>query len=625
MSTSPWPLLADAFRDFRRSWPQLVLTDLLARILAVIIIAPAVGLLGKLFLWRTATGVVTDEAIVSFLLHPFGMVALVVMAAVSLGVLFAETGQLMVIGFGAVEDRRVTWLDALIYAYRRAVDLVHLAGAAVVRLLLISVPFLAVGGGIYWLLVRTYDINYYLTRKPPAFTAAVIAAGILLAVFALIVASKIAAWLLALPMVLFEGQGGPQALKTSAQSIGAHRRKLTLWLLCWLAITALLSAAVTAFVGWLGGLTVSHDGSNITVLLIGLSVVIIVTGLANLAVSVFTTALFPLLVVRLYRSMAGPGELRPEISKPGSLGDRASFKVPGKIVLAAGIAAAVVAVVGVSVLADEPDWEDPAQIIAHRGGAAVAPENTVAAFERGIADGADWLELDVQEDADGVIVVEHDRDFMRAAGVKLEVWQATTEDLTDLDIGSSFAPEFSDQRVPTLREILELTKGKAGVFIELKYYGHDVSLEQKVVDLVEETGMADHIVIMSLNYDGVRKTAALRPDWTYGLLNAVAIGDLTRRDVNFLALTANATTVPMIRRSHKRGMKIYAWTIDDPVQMWVMMSRGVDGIITDRVELANHIKDLRADVTPVGRFIIWIAGEVGLLRGMDAASSEEDA
>jgi glycerophosphoryl diester phosphodiesterase len=625
LSTSPWPLLADAFRDFRRTWPQLVLTDLLARILAVVIIAPAVGLLGKLFLWRTATGVVTDEAIVSFLLHPFGMVALVVMAAVSLGVLFAETGQLMVIGFGAVEDRRVTWLDALIYAYRRAVDLVHLAGAAVVRLLLISVPFLATGGGIYWLLVRTYDINYYLTRKPPAFMAAVIVAGLLLAVFALIVVSKIAAWLLALPMVLFEGKGGPQALKTSAQSIGAHRRKLTLWLLCWLAITALLSAAVTGFVGWLGGLTVSHDGSNITVLLIGLSVVIIVTGLANLAISVFTTALFPLLVVRLYRSMAGPGELRPEISKPGSLGDRASFKVPGKIVLAAGIAAAVVAVVGVSVLADEPDWEDPAQIIAHRGGAAVAPENTVAAFERGIADGADWLELDVQEDADGVIVVEHDRDFMRAAGVKLEVWQATKEDLTDLDIGSSFAPEFSDQRVPTLREVLELAKGKAGVFIELKYYGHDVSLEQKVVDLVEETGMADHIVIMSLNYDGVRKIAALRPDWTYGLLNAVAIGDLTRLDVNFLALTANATTVPMIRRSHKRGMKIYAWTIDDPVQMWVMMSRGVDGIITDRVELANHIKDLRADVTPVGRFIIWIAGEVGLLRGMDAASSEEDA
>ncbi len=145
--------MKESLRDFRRTWPQLVLTDILARALAVLIIAPLVGLLGKLFLWRTATGVVTDEAIVSFLLHPFGMVALVVTGAVSLGVLFAETGQLMVIAFGAVEDRRVTWLEALNYAYRRVAALVHLAGEAFVRLLLISVPFLAAVGGIYWMLV----------------------------------------------------------------------------------------------------------------------------------------------------------------------------------------------------------------------------------------------------------------------------------------------------------------------------------------------------------------------------------------------------------------------------------------------------------------------------------------
>jgi glycerophosphoryl diester phosphodiesterase len=358
---------------------------------------------------------------------------------------------------------------------------------------------------------------------------------------------------------------------------------------------------------------------------VGLGAVIIVSGLANLAVSVFTTVFFALLVVRLYRSMAGPGKLQPEIAPAGSLGARASFRVPGKTILAAAAAALVIAVVGASMAVDDPEWEDPTQIIAHRGGAAVAPENTMAAFERGIADGADWLELDVQENADGTVIVEHDRDFMRAAGAKLQVWQATNDDLTGFDIGSSFAPVFSNQRVPTLRQILELAKGKVGVFIELKYYGHDVTLEQKVVDLVEETGMTDQIVIMSLNYDGVRKTAALRPNWTYGLLNAVAIGDLTRLDVNFLALTANATTVPMIRRIHRRGMQTYPWTINDPVQMWVMMSRGADGIITDRVALANHVKKLRAEVTPLGRFIVWIAGEVGLLRGMDETSSEENA
>jgi glycerophosphoryl diester phosphodiesterase len=249
----------------------------------------------------------------------------------------------------------------------------------------------------------------------------------------------------------------------------------------------------------------------------------------------------------------------------------------------------------------------------------------MAAFERAIADGADWIELDVQENADGVVIVQHDSDFMRAAGVPLEVWRATAEDLADLDIGSSFAPEYSNQRVPTLREILELAKGKIGVVIELKYYGHNINLEQKVIDLVEETGMTSDIVIMSLDYDGIRRTAALRPDWTYGLLNAVAIGDLTNLDVDFLALTGKSTTASMVRHAHRNDMMIYPWTVNDPVQMWVMMGRGTDAIITDRVALANRIKEIRSDVTPVGRLIIGIAGELGILRGVKETSTVDDA
>jgi len=92
-------------------------------------------------------------------------------------------------------------------------------------------------------------------------------------------------------------------------------------------------------ISWLGGPTVSHTGSNLAVLVVGLGAVIIISGLAILAVSIFTTVMFPLLVVRLYRSSAGPGELRPEIASIGSLGQRAALRVPGKIIIAVGMAA----------------------------------------------------------------------------------------------------------------------------------------------------------------------------------------------------------------------------------------------------------------------------------------------
>jgi glycerophosphoryl diester phosphodiesterase len=72
-------------------------------------------------------------------------------------------------------------------------------------------------------------------------------------------------------------------------------------------------------------------------------------------------------------------------------------------------------------------------------------------------------------------------------------------------------------------------------------------------------------------------------------------------------------------------MKVYAWTVDDPVQMSVMMSRGVDGIITDQVARARQVQDFREKLTPLGRFVLWMAGESGLLRGMEKSSVRDDA
>jgi glycerophosphoryl diester phosphodiesterase len=137
--------------------------------------------------------------------------------------------------------------------------------------------------------------------------------------------------------------------------------------------------------------------------------------------------------------------------------------------------------------------------------------------------------------------------------------------------------------------------------------------------------MSRDIVVMSLKYDGVQKTAAMRPDWTYGLLNTVSLGDLTRLKVDFLALNASAATYSMIRRAHRQGIKVHVWTVDDPVQMSVMMSRGVDGLITDDPATARRVQEIRAELTPFGRLLVWIAGEAGLLDGLEESSTPDDA
>ena len=93
--------------------------------------------------------------------------------------------------------------------------------------------------------------------------------------------------------------------------------------------------------------------------------------------------------------------------------------------------------------------------------------------------------------------------------------------------------------MPTLEEVLAAVRGRSRLVIELKYYGHDQQLEQRVVDIVESMDMADQVAIMSLKLSGIQKLQAIRPDWPAGLLAATAVGDLSRLDVDYLAVNQN--------------------------------------------------------------------------------------
>jgi glycerophosphoryl diester phosphodiesterase len=613
-----------ALGDFRRTWPQLLLADLLARAFVVVVATPVIGLTLKLFLMRTETGVLSDADILGFLLHPLGLFALLLVLAIACVVLFFEVSQLMVIGFGAVENRRLTYLDGARYVFRFVVPLIELARIAVLRLLLLSAPFLAAVGGVYLLMLGEHDINFYLTDKPPEFWRAVALAGLILLVWAIVLFRQFATWLFALPMVLFDGRGGKDALNSSRDSTAGKHWKIAGLLACWILAVFLLGTLASYVVGRIGW-ALSLVSKNMAWLAFALGLVLFTSALVNLAVSIFGTSVFPLVVVRLYRSIAGPGRLTPEIAPAGSLGPKPTGWLPNKKVLLGGAVIVLFTVAGVLFFGDKIEEDDHAVVIAHRGASHAAPENTMASFEQAIEEHADWIELDVQENADGVVVVQHDSDFMKQARVPLKTWEATNEQLRDLDIGSWFAPEFADQRVTTLREVLELAKGKLGVFIELKYYGHTTALESKVVEIVEATEMQSSIVIMSLNQAGLLKAKALRPDWTYGLLTTVNVGDPTKLGLDFLAVNGAAAKPSLIRKAHARGMQLYVWTVNDPVQMSVMMSRGVDGLITDNPALVRRVQEIRAGLTPLGRMVVWVAGEAGLLKGWEPPSSEEDA
>jgi glycerophosphoryl diester phosphodiesterase len=338
---------------------------------------------------------------------------------------------------------------------------------------------------------------------------------------------------------------------------------------------------------------------SVTLLLLFVAGLAIVGTVLALAVGIFNFSLFAILIMRMY---LGVDKAQPDSSiLTRYLGEIRRFSGREmKVAVAVGLLLAVgAALVGLLVNRNQR----PVMIIAHRGSSWVAPENTLAAFRLAADERADFVELDVQETSDGQVIVAHDSDLMKVANNPTKIWEGSAETLRAVDIGSYKDPRFSSERVPTLAEALDVCKGRCKVVVELKSYGHNDQLEQRVVDIVEAAGMQDDCVFMSLDHGMARKMKELRPSWRVGVLVAKSIGDLTQLNADFLAVEARMATRRFVRQAHNAGQDVYIWTVNDPAWMLVALSRGVDGLITDKPDQARNVVEVRARMSSVQRFL----------------------
>jgi glycerophosphoryl diester phosphodiesterase len=602
-----------AVGDFLRAWPRLLATDVVYKIIAFVLLTPLVSLTLKLFMASKGATVLADQDILFFVLSPVGLAALVVMVAVSLAILALEQACLMAIGFAETRGLHVRTTDALWFGARLSWPVMMMALRISVRVLLIALPFLAVSGLISLLLLGEHDINYYLARQPPVFLFAASTVAALLAVMAVLIIRRLLTWAFALPLLLFEGIGPARSLKTSVERTKGHKRIVATTLVAWGAAATLLSAVPLTVVGTVGRWTVPKFAGSMVTLVIVMGGFLLLWGLLNLIVSLINAAMFALLTVRLYDSFGSSPDAQlssAAISERLAAGRRRRISLRWALA-GLGVVAILAGAVGL-LFVGRVKPEDDVVVIAHRGAAGSAPENTLAAVALAVEQDADLVEIDVQESADGEIVVVHDSDLMRVGGTAIKIWEATYDELLEVDVGSWYGAEFSGERVPTLEQVLEVCRGRSRVLIELKYYGHNERLEHRVAEIVERTEMEDQIILMSLASDIVTSMRAVRPDWTVGLLTAKAVGNLTRSDADFLAVHVGIANHRFVRRAHAAGKEVYVWTVNDQLNMSRMMSRGVDGVITDHPASARQVLEQRAELSAAERLMLSAAIWIGL-------------
>ena len=590
----------------RLDWRQVLTTHLAYAVIGFVIFTPLLGLLGHLLLTLSDKPALADQDIAWFLLSPSGMGALILFAALLITILGFEQATLMMQGAGRARDIHIATLPALRFTAARARQIFTFALRLVLRVLLLVLPFIAIAAAIAWFLLTDYDINYYLSEQPPVFWIASAGTGLLLMTMLALLAYRLIGWSLALPLVLFAGVLPSQSFTESERITRGHRRRILTVLGLWAVLALLLGVVLLGCIQQLGSWIVPLFFDSIVWLVLVLGAIVALWVFGNFLVTVFTSGSLAYLLVSCYEEY-GQGSALPDMRALERPDAARGWYLTRSRFAALLLGAAVIAALSGYWLLKGIRVQDTVTVVAHRGAAGAAPENTLAAVRRAIEDGADWVEIDVQETLDGEIVVIHDSDFMKLAGNPLKVWDGTLAQVRDIDIGSWFAPEFSSERVPVLAEVLAEVRGRARLVIELKYYGHDVQLEQRVVDIVEQTGMVDDVAIMSLKYDGIQKLRELRPDWTAGLLSAKSIGNLASLDVDFLAVNTGMATPRFVRRAQDSGKQVFVWTVNDPVTISRMISLGVNGIITDEPAMAREVIEERADLGAVERLLVHTA------------------
>jgi glycerophosphoryl diester phosphodiesterase len=248
---------------------------------------------------------------------------------------------------------------------------------------------------------------------------------------------------------------------------------------------------------------------------------------------------------------------------------------------------------------------------AHRGGASLAPENTLAAFERGVALGADALELDIQTTREGEIVVIHDPTVDRTTSGTGPVSAYSLDELRRLDAGYRFTPDggrtfpFRGQgiSVPTLCEVFERFAGTR-VNIDLKQ--SSPARERRLWELIQEYSVEDEALVASgdlhapivrfrrLTGGRVATSASVPEIRRFVLAAAVHVGRWLRPAYDALQVPETYRGIRVVSRTtvaaaHRLGLDMHVWTVDACADMERLLDLGVDGIMTDRPDLLAKV------------------------------------
>lgn len=607
-------LIGKVLQDLHRNLWALLLYHSIFVLLSFLLLTPLLS-------WVASSGgqpSINNGEVLSFIFSPRGVFFVLLVGSVKAVTLYLKHAGMMLIAWESIAGRPMSALRAFLEVMRRSPGLTLLGFRYVSAHVILLAPVAILGTLVYRFAFSSMRVYFLFLESAAARLIGLAVALFLAAVIIVLHGAVYLHWVFSLPALVTGDRSAASALTYAHDPLRETKRRIGAVVFSFWTVIILLPFALAQGFHSVGGRVFTRLPEEHR-LVMPVVLMLMAGYLAMSFIGEFlTVAASSLTITRLYAGLrqtrgATKGDsvlLRTKASQQEIEEEEAEYPLSSGVakpvapywsrypdsrkIVALMVLAAVVSLATAATILSDMDLHDNVKITAHRGGSFSAPENTLAAIRRAIEEGADYAEVDVRLTADGYAVLLHDKDLFRVAGVKNSLSDLSYEQIRTLDAGSWFAPQFRDERIPLLSDVVAFSAGKIRLNIELKTDGVPYRLAERVVQILHEHEAMPECVVSSASIEALEHLRNLDPSIRTGCVISQSIGEVTALNVDFLSVSSRLATPGLIGAAHAAGKEVHVWTVNKPRQMARFIDLGVDNLITDLPIVARTLLHQRA-------------------------------
>ena len=547
----------------------------LIRLFQFLLIMPVTTIVFKVMLQVTGYTHITEQNIQSFMAHPFVISMIILLIMVILLCIYYEMGFLFLMAFHQQKGNRYRFLHIWQQLNRKVLSFFSVQVLFLVVYIALLLPFAS------WILPQTISqtisLPHFLTdeimnsRSGRLLYAAVVIVLIIVGIRSF------------LTLPIFTIQPKISILRSLIQSWRFSRRGLVLLLIL---LTMLLAGHILVMLG----ITVISTLPLYLLERFMPSAALVTAGMTLAFLEMVFVVLFSLLQATFSQVMVAITYNTPILSKLRFTPKfkKRRYKPLSFIILIVFIVLSVMNTISLEKSVYAPDTK----IIAHRGYTSGNVENTISGLVSAASAGADLIEIDIQQTADGEFVVFHDRTLRRLTGKNGAIANMTLGELKTLTI---HANGFND-KISSLDDFIEVAKAlDVALLIELKVHGKETEdVLPKLVEKLKVYKVLDTHYVQSSDLQMMAQLKKLAPNLRVGIVYALNIGPMVET-VDFISLEESWITDQLIAELKQQKMDLFVWTLNKDHSLQEFIEKNVNGVITDLPDVALDIRTKQSE------------------------------